>query len=548
MDQDTEVSKPEATDAPERKPAKYWHTQIQAAEEREKRWREIGKKVVARYLDEREGYEGGEGCERRVNILWSNTEVLRSNLFAELGQPDVRRAFPKPGKANKIARTAALVLERNLVACGNRYDPDVRIEDAITDMLTPGRGQCWLEYDPTIEQGEDGEEKITYQTVMFTHLCWDEWTHGTAKKWEDVPWVARKLLFTAQDCAETWPQFNVEQADPEAKPKTTIPVNHVLIEGKDRPEDQAGNDFKRAVIWEIWHKRSKKRIHVAQDFDWVLQEDDDPYRLEKFFPCPKPLYSVKATDRLLPKPEYLQYKDQAEELDRVNTRIWKLVEALKFRGVRWAGNDGQDSLSDLDNLEDGQFLPLKNFQMLAQGGGLKEAFQVIDLAPIAATIQAAAQRALELIQSIYEVTGISDIVRGSSDPNETLGAQKMKASFGSTRMKKRQKEVQRFVKELYEMKGELIAEHFERTQLSEASGILLPTEQERQHARQLLAMVEQQKKQAEMMAQQQAQGPQQMPQGGPPMQMPQQPQMPPQQAPMPPQGPPGVPMGEGMPA
>lgn len=545
MDQETEDTKPEASAAPERKPAKYWHSQISAAEEREKDWREVGKKVVCRYLDDRKGYEGGEGCERRVNILWSNTEVLRSNLFAQLGQPDVRRAFPKPGNANKIARTAALVLERNLVACGNRYDPDVRIEDAVTDMLTPGRGQCWLEYDPTIEQDEDGKEQIAYQTVMFTHVCWEDWTHGPAKKWEDVPWVARKLLFTANDCKEAWPQFNVGE---EGDERTTIPCNHVLIEGKDRPEDQSGNDFKRAVIREIWHKRSKQRIYVADDFQWILQEDDDPYKLEKFFPCPKPLYSVKATDRLIPKPEYLQYKDQAEELDRVNTRIWMLVEALKFRGVRWSGGDGEDTLADLDNLQDGQFLPIKQYGQLAQGGGLKEAFQTVDLAPIAVAIQAAAQRALELIQSIYEVTGISDIVRGSSDPNETLGAQKMKASFGSTRMKKRQKEVHRFVKELYQMKSEVIAEHFERRQLSEASGILLPTEQERQQAKQLLAMVEQQKQQQAMMAQQRAQAPQMGQNGGPAMQPPQQMQMPPQQAPMPPQGPPGAPMGQGMPA
>jgi hypothetical protein len=529
LDDDNEGEVKEET-PPDRKPAKYWHNQIQAAEEREKKWRETGKKIVARYLDERDGYEGGEGCERRVNIFWSNTEVLKSNLFAELGSPDVRRAFPKPGKANKIARTAALVLERNLVACGNRYDPDVRIEDAITDMLTPGRGQCWIEYDPTIEEGADGNEKIAYQTVMIAHVCWDDWTHGAAKKWEDVPWVARKLLFNAKDCAEAWPQFNISEEDP----RTTIPCNHVLIEGKDRAVDQGAADFKRAVIWEIWHKRSKRRIYVANDFEWELQSNDDPYRLENFFPCPKPLFSVKYTDRLIPKAEYLQYKDQAEELDRVNTRIWKLVESLKFRGVRWAGQDGQDSLSDIDTLDDGQFLPLKNFQMLAQGGGLKEAFQVIDLAPIAAAIQAAAQRALELIQSIYEITGISDIVRGSSDPNETLGAQKMKASFGSTRMKKRQQEVQRFVRDLYRMKGEIIAEHFEREQLSEASGVLLPTEAERQQARQLLQAAEMQKKQAEMAAQQPPQGPGMGHNGGPPMAGPQQ-QTPPQQPPMPPQ-------------
>jgi hypothetical protein len=329
--------------------------------------------------------------------------------------------------------------------------------------------------------------------------------------------VGRKLLFTTDDCAKSWPQFN-DSAD-----KTTIPATHILTEGKDRNSDQGADDFKRAVIWEIWHKKSGKRIYIAKDFEWELESEPDPYGLEGFFPCPKPLYGIKFTDRLVPKPEYLQYKDQAEELDRINTRIWRLLESLKYRGFRFAGLDGEDTLGDLGGLEDGQFPALKNFANLVQGGGLKEAYQVMDLQPIVIAIQGAAQRALELIQSIYEVTGISDIVRGSSDPNETLGAQKMKASFGSTRMKKRQAEVQRFVKELYKMKGELIAEHFEREQLSEASGIPLPTEAERAQARQLLQMVEQMQQQAQQPPQG-AGGPQMPPQG--------------QGAPMGPEGPP----------
>lgn len=521
-----------AAPQPERRQAKYWHNQIQAAEDREKKWRETGQKVVARYLDEREGYSGGEGCERRVNILWSNTEVLQGNLYSELGTADVRRAFPQPGNANKVARTAALVLERNIISCANRYNVDAEFEDAITDYLTAARGQVWVEYDAVIdrmptkvtkEDDETGEaeeeevtEKIRYQKAEICHVPWTDWTHGPAKKWRDVPWVARKLLFTPDDCARTWPQFN------NSMDKTTIPCNHVLTEGKDRNDDQGATDFKRATVWEIWDKRSQSRIYVANDFQWELEREDDPYRVESFFPCPEPLYGVKGTDRLLPRPEYMMYKDQAEELDRCNTRIWKLLESLKFRGVRFAGLDGEDTLSDIANLEDGEFLPLKNFQALAQGGGLKEAFQVMDLAPIAVAIQAAAERAVQLIQSIYEITGISDVVRGSSDPNETATAQNIKARFGSQRLQKRQKKVHRFVRDAIRIKGEIIAEHFEREQLSQASGVPLPTEAERAQARATLQQFAQQQKMQQMMAQQ-AQMAQQQPQGGPPM-----PQMQPQ--------------------
>jgi hypothetical protein len=195
-----------------------------------------------------------------------------------------------------------------------------------------------------------------------------------------------------------------------------------------------------------------------------------------------------------------------------------LLEALKYRGVILGAADPEGKLPDISMLEDGQFMHIKTFQQLAQGAGLKEAVQVLDLQPIVIAIQGAAERALQLIQSIYEITGISDVIRGSTDPRETKGAQQLKAQFGSQRIRKRQKAVQRFVKALYRMKAELIAEKFQREQLSEASGILLPTNEEREQAKALLQQAE---AQAEAMKQQQMQA-QQPPQGighngGPPM-------------------------------
>ena len=132
------------------------------------------------------------------------------------------------------------------------------------------------------------------------------------------------------------------------------------------------------------------------------------------------------------------------------------------------------ALQDIGKLEDGQFIPFKNMQSLTQGGGLAAAFQVRDLAPIAAAIQALSQRAMELVNVIYEITGISDILRGSTDPNETAAAQGIKKQSGSQRLILKQKEVQRFVKDLYRIKGEIVAEHFERDIIADMSGMLIP--------------------------------------------------------------------------
>lgn len=533
------------------KSSKYWQNQIDASLKREKPWRDRADRVVCRYLDERDiGTGTFDTGERRINILWSNTEVLEAILFSQLGSPDVRRTFPQPGKANKVSRVAALVLERGLVSCSNRYDLEGEIEDAVTDYLLCGRGQLWMEYDAEIVteqvQQADGTtkdvQKVGYQQAKLTHVSYDDWTHGPGKKWQQVPWVARVHLFTKDDFKREFPEIDLE--------KIKIPFNYMLKEGEKRTDEQGANDFKRAKVWEIWDKISKTRIYVAEGYDWELERTEDPYKLEEFFPCPKPLYGVKTPDRLLPQPEYCQYQDQAAELDRLNQRIYVLVEALKYCGVYDGSSEDADGvLSTIGNLGDGQFVAYKNMGALAQGKGLAAAFQVRDLQPIAITIQALAERAVSLIQSIYEITGISDVIRGSTNPSETLGAQKLKANFGSQRMQKREKEVQKFVKYALRIKAEIIAEHFEREQLAQMTGILLPSEAEKAQAKQLLATVEMMKKRQEMMAQMA----QQQPQGGPPQmggnggpQM----QSPPAGPPMPPPGAmqqQGAPQPQGMP-
>lgn len=500
------------------KSARYWHKQLQGAFSREERFRKVGDQVVARYMDDREHYEAEPETTRRVNILWATTEVQKGMLFSRLGKPDVSRLFPKPGKDNKVARASALVIERSLVACANRYDPDFEITEAIEDQLLPGRGICWLVYEPVFEtvtitvmqvdeetgaevEVEQSEERIKYQSVRFEHVEWKDFRHGGARTWRQVPWVARPLICTVDDLKRDYP----EHAD-------KIKLTYVLEEGRDLKEP-ALSDYKRARLWEIWDKNSKSRIIVADDYEYELSRVEDPYRLQDFFPVARPLYGVKTSSSLCAKAEFLQWEDQAAELDRCNTRIWKLVEELKYTGVYDASDaENKENFLSMAKAKDGQFIGIKNLHRLAQGGGLEKAFQVKDIAPIAAAIQAAAQRAEQCLAYIYEVTGISDLMRGATNAMETATAQDHKARYGSQRQQQKQREVQRFVRDLYRMKAEIIAEHFEREVLAEMSGIQLPTQAEIEEAKKAL--------QALQRAQQQVQQAQQAAQQGQPVQPP----------------------------
>lgn len=527
------------TPAPEPESSANWLEEIRLAKKREENWRSQGRKVVDRYRDDRpaDATTSGQSKDYRCNILWSNTEVLKSHLCNDLGNPDVRRMFPTRTRKGKIARASAELLERALTADGNGVDDVAEFEAGVEDMLLPGRGQIWAELEVDSddacgceggeESGEAEELEETPERVApvirsvranLVHVPWDSFLFGSCRRWGETPWVARMQLFSRADLRREFPEHGGK-----------IKMDYV-VEGADSKDekDSKSEMFRRAGVWEIWCKETRERIYVAEGYNYILRRDQDPYNLQGFFPCPRPLLAVSTTNTTTPKAEYLLYQDQALELDRLTYRCNRLTEALKYGG--FYGGAAKDSIPDLEDLEDGEFTFIENFAALAQNGGLAQAFMIRDLTPIAAALERLDARRQQKIQEIYELTGISDIIRGASDPNETLGAQKLKAQFGSSRSSRRQKLVQRWIRDAYRIKAELIAEHYPREQLAEMTSIPLPTREEQAKAKALAAQIQQGMQQQAMMAQQQAQQPQN---GAPAPNGPQQPMQPPA-PPMPP--------------
>jgi hypothetical protein len=480
--------------------AKFWLGELTAAAKRDEAWHTAADKVLSRYKDER-GLDSV--ATQRVNILWSNTELLKAALFSGIGKPDVRRRFANRGQEDKAARTTAMLLERALSYCNDSYDADLAVEAAIEDELLPGRGVCWTVYEADVEDDQPAPEDeptaimgetITDQRVRWDYVFFKDFRCSYGRVWADVWWVARRHHYTRDDLKRYFPQH----AD-------KVPLNARIEGAPDTDKDADDDTFKRACVWEIWDKTKRQRCYVAEGYQYLLQPpDDDPYKLERFFPCQEPLYAIKTTSSLTPSPEFLQYKDQANELDEIASRLYNLVEACKRRGVYAADIDGQDSqLQNLMLAGDNEFIPVRNFAALMDKGGLSAVFQTEDLQPIVAAINVLYEKAAVTIQRIYEVTGISDVIRGATNPNETATAQRIKGQFGSMRLSKRQDRLQRFLRDGYRIKAELIAEHFTREKLAAMTGMQLPT----------MAEIEQAKQQLQMLTQ----PPQMGHNGGPPM-------------------------------
>ena len=200
---------------------------------------------------------------------------------------------------------------------------------------------------------------------------------------------------------------------------------------------------------------------------------DDPLNLQNFFPIPRPLYSLETDRTMLPVPEFSLYKDQADELDDITARIDHLVSMLKVRGVYDAANE---ELGNIFRTSEGTMIPAHNWQAFSDKGGFRGSMDFVPLESTAQVLVGLYQERTRLIQSIFELTGISDIQRGATDPRETRGAQMLKAQFSSLRLQPRQKKVERFVRDLVRLMSEVIGEIFSPETMSKITGISVTPE------------------------------------------------------------------------
>jgi hypothetical protein len=451
--------------------ARYWQREIDQASDFERDWRDRGIRVVERYRDERDTGLSGP-LSHRFNILWSNTETLKGALFARMAQPDVRRRF---SGGDAAARQVAIALERALLYEMDTYDSALPVRAALEDYLLPGRGVVWVVYEPVIIREktkiqvkgdgvniteEEEVERLGDQRCRFEYVHWQDYRESPSRRSEDVSWRARRHLLTREELVGR----GFDNAE-------DVPLNW----SPERPDAADADDsYSRAEVWEIWDKVKRRRLFVATGHKDVLADDDDPYSLENFFPCPTPLIAVHTNNTSVPVPEFTLYQDQADELDRVTTRITNLIEGLKRRGVYDASIP---ELAHLANASDNEFVPSDNFANLAQKGGLAGAFQTEDISSITQVLAGLYNQRNQVLQAIYEITGISDIIRGGgTKASESATAQQLKAQYGSMRLRLRQEDISKYIRDLFRIKAELIAENYEPDILERITGIEITEE------------------------------------------------------------------------
>lgn len=447
-----------------------WLAELKLAKREDEKFIERGDRIVRRYRDDRKNFTT---YGRRFNILWSNIQTMMPALYGKTPKAEVTRRWKD---SDPVGRTASVIIERCLqYEIDNKGDFDASMRLAILDRLLPGRGTVWVRFEekelaqpvdalPGIEGGEAQvmpNAPYKYECTPVDYVFWKDIRYSPARCWDEVTWIARRVYMSQDDGINRFGE-DFKQVPLTHEPVGLDEMEKMGVEGLD--------DMKKAVVWEIWSKTTKQVSWVAEGYSKTLDIKDDPLGLDDFWPCPKPLFATQTTDTLVPIPDYSLYQDQAEEIDMLTNRIAMLVEAVKVVGVYDASQQGVQRM--LTEGVNNQLIPVDTWAAFAEKGGLKG---VVDFMPLDSVLQALREcyaSREQAKQIVYEITGLSDIIRGASVASETATAQKIKSQYASLRLKRLQTEVAQFASEVLRIKAQIMCDFYAPETLIEMSGIM----------------------------------------------------------------------------
>jgi hypothetical protein len=451
--------------------AQRWSTEIQASQQELMKFHTDANRITQRYLDRRDAYAKDES---KVNLFWSTMKVLLSMLYARPPKADVSRTFQD--FEDDQARVAGLMLQRIL----NRgFDENVSVWDAavrqgIEDWLIVGMGQIWLRYEVKTEpytvpavfdefgvelQPETEAERIVDEDAPVDYIYWEDFFYSPARTWPEVRWVARRVWMTKDQLVD---RFGEEIAK-------IVPLGVQVRKADVNDQSPKHDPWSKAEVFEIWCKENKKVYWYAKGADVILDVKDDPLQLDGFFPCPKPLAANVTSSNFMPRADYIFAQDQFNELDEINTRITWLTRAAKVVGVYDKTADGVQRM--FQQGAENQMIPVDNWALFAEKGGIKGQVDWAPIDMVVNCIERLRQYRQDKVMQIYEVLGISDVMRGSSRASETATAQQIKAQFGSTRIQLMQFYIADWISQALRIKAEIICKHWQPETIIKRSNI-----------------------------------------------------------------------------
>lgn len=479
-----------------------WVAEVKLAQKEFERYHERCAKIERRYRAESE-IEGQELGRGRLQLIWSTVQTQIPAVYQFPPEVEVSRRFKTK---DRISRTAALMLERYLSVDADRDHIGDETLLVLLDRLLCDMGQMWVDYEPVIGKvmqpvavmqgprgewvtaggqpysgrppqaapsadgqtpgpmmGEQAFDAVVDCRAPAVHINLEDFLHSPARKWREVRWVGRRRFYTRDECAE---KFKDGMKSMGWKP-ADIPLTQKAKLSED-DEQKTGDLFKRAEVWELWDDENVYFVVVAMSVPLEIRKR--PVRLQSTrWPCPRPYYGTMTNRSLVPVPSFVQWQELADEVDDLTGRIEALTRAIKIIGARPAEMEELDKL--FNDTVDNEFIAVANWAQFRDLGGLEAMLATAPMERMMAVLAQLQEQRRERIDYIYQINGIGDILRGQGDPRATATQEKIKADYGSLRLKQMQQDLGAFIARVLEIKAEIICEKAPPEVLADVSAI-----------------------------------------------------------------------------
>ncbi len=491
-----------------REVAAFWKDQQTAHEQFYKGFYEKSAGIIRRYRDERASNITKADAMRRMNTLWMNTNILKPALYSRCPIPIVERRFlDKDPKA----RLSAQMLERATRTEIEFNGLHASLGKAVWDYLLVGRGVVWVRYEPEIEEGDslpatyqqpieddlaDAEDKAsneedkkpvdkndktkadkletTNEQLLSERAPVDYIDYrdfriypAKARTWDEVQAIGKRVAMSRQQCIKRFGEKIGKAIKPDSSYENDQGSGPI---SEEQVTYQSYNN-RNIIVEEIWNKVDRKIYWISTGYEGLCDVKDDFLDLKNFFPVPRPLFSNVTNDTVIPVADFTEYEDQALQIDELTQRLSYLTKACKVVGAYAAESDALKRM--LDEGFENQLIPVEDWQGMSERGGIEGLITYLPIDIIQSVIETLTKVRQNLVTDMDMLTGLSDVVRGTTDSRETLGGIRLKNNNAGTRLSDRQQIVAEYAKETINIVSEIIAKHYSDEAIIEQSGIKL---------------------------------------------------------------------------
>ncbi len=495
--------------------AQYWINQVcQTARDEQKPWYDECKSAWREFQGQKL-----DGTWRPTRLwwaevyprYWSDTEIMLPALYSRTPKAVSRRKFDT---TDPIARTGTVINDRLAAWLMQTSDYDRTMEMSALGFLNTSRQTCRIFFqdkkvkrkervllypqidemgneilldenndplpdDVVLEQDEDGapyyekdsEEEVSRPRIITKPAQFDKLRISTgARNESEIWWMAYEITVSKKEAAQLFGDI---------VKKITMPQPAKTSSSDWDTDNRIAKSNDLFTYWEVWNKRDKEIYWIHENYlEGFLEKESDIYQLEGFFPSPKFMLDNMRYDSMYPVPDYTQTKDSYEQIHILYKRINQTVRALKA-ALLFDGNE-----SDLANffreVTDNEGIGVSKWAETAAEGGFASKIYIPDYTPIVNTLNALVQSFERQKVAVDELRGITDLIRGASDPSTSATAEKIKDRRSSLRFAKKKKAMLKFAVETLQMMLDLAYKTFEPEYIKEIVGFnqMNPTDQQ----------------------------------------------------------------------